>query len=245
MRDKQEECPLWVEDLSVWYHTKSVLSRIDYQAPAQGLIAIIGPNGAGKTTFLKSLLELVPKQTGRVLIFGEPLGRQYHRIAYVPQRECVDWDFPISAVEVVTMGLYGKIGWFRRVGHSDRLKAYQALAEVGMEHCAQSQIGALSGGQQQRIFLARALVQEADLYLMDEPFAGIDAVTECAVADLLKTLQQRGKTVLCVHHNLQTARAYFDHGLILNRVKIAQGPLEEILTPEILHQAYWGETHHQ
>ena len=233
--------PLLVENLNVAYSGKHVLSQVSYQAPERGLIAVIGPNGAGKTTFLKSLLGLVPKQSGRVLIFGEPFSRQYRRIAYVPQRESVDWDFPISVLEVVMMGLYGKIGWFGRIKRKDRAQAYQALAEVRMEDYAHRQIGALSGGQQQRVFLARALVQDADLYLMDEPFGGIDAAAEQTIADRLKNLQSRGKTVLCVHHNLQTAQAYFDHGLILNRVAIAQGPLDRILTPEILHQAYWGK----
>ena len=232
---------LLVEDLSVRYGSKEVLSKITYRAPERGLIAIIGPNGAGKTTFLKSLLELAPRESGRVLFFGRSLVSQYGRIAYVPQRESVDWDFPITALEVVLMGRYGKIGWFGRIRPYDREKAYQALEEMGMTDCAQSQIGALSGGQRQRIFLARALAQESDLYLMDEPFGGIDAVSEATVARLLRRLQRQGKTVLCVHHNLETAAVYFDHVLILNRVMIAQGPVTQTLTPEVLHQAYWGQ----
>lgn len=232
--------PLAVSGLTVSYNRKPVLWNVDYVAPAGGRIAIIGPNGAGKSTFIKAVLGLVPRLAGEVTVFGGSVASQRGLIGYVPQRESVDWDFPASALDVVAMGLYGKIGWGRPVRRRHRELARGHLAQVGMADFADRQIGQLSGGQQQRVFLARALAQDAQLYLMDEPFAGVDAATERAIVDILRDLDRRGKTVICVHHDLQTAADYFDHALILNLRKIADGPMAIAFTPESLQAAYGG-----
>ena len=233
--------PLDVEGLTVAYNGKPVLWNIDYRAPQGSRIAIIGPNGAGKTTFLKTILGLLHPLSGTVRFFGLPIKHQRSRIAYVPQRESVDWDFPASVLDVVLMGLYGKMKWFGSIKPYHRLRALNALDQLNMKSLAGCQIGQLSGGQQQRVFLCRALVQDADLYLMDEPFAGIDAATEQVIADMFKTLQRQGKTILCVHHDLHTVYEYFDHVLILNRRKINDGPIEQSLRPDLLYIAYEGK----
>src|SRR5689334_16086610 len=188
--------PLCIHDMTVAYHRKPVLWDVDYDAPAGKLIAIVGPNGAGKSTLIKAVLELVPRASGEVRFFGEPYRKARSRVAYVPQRSSVDWDFPVSALQVVAMGLYGRIGWFRPVTRAWKEKALQALRRVGMADYAHRQISQLSGGQQQRVFLARALAQDADLYLMDEPFAGVDAATERAIVAVLWELRGAGKTAL-------------------------------------------------
>jgi manganese/zinc/iron transport system ATP- binding protein len=233
--------PLSIHDMTVAYHRKPVLWDIDYNAPASQLIAIVGPNGSGKTTLIKAVLDLVPKVSGRVLIFGEAYGKQRSRVGYVPQRESVDWDFPISAQQVVAMGLYHKIGWFRPVTRQFRQAALEALDRVGMADFAQRQISQLSGGQQQRVFLARALAQDADLYLMDEPFAGVDAATERAIVAILHELRSAGKTVLAVHHDLPTVPEYFDHVLLLNMRLVACGPVNEVFTHDNLRKTYGGK----
>ncbi|WP_119680057.1 metal ABC transporter ATP-binding protein [Indioceanicola profundi] len=230
--------PLAVRNLSVAYHRQPVLRDVTWAAPAGGLIAVIGPNGAGKSTFLKTCLGLVPKLSGTVEVYGRPLSRQRRLIGYVPQRESVDWDFPISALEVVAMGRYGMIGWCRRVSKAHREAAMAALDRVGMADFAHRQIGQLSGGQQQRVFLARALAQEAQLYFMDEPLAGVDARTEEAVLAVLKDLDAQGRTVICVHHDLQTVASTFDHVLMLNGRLIAAGTVADTLTEENLRLAY-------
>ncbi len=203
-------------------------------------MAIVGPNGAGKTTFIKALLDLVPRAAGQVRIFGAPYAERRHLVAYVPQRGSVDWDFPTNVLDVVMMGLYGRLGWFRRPGRAERAQAMQALDQVGMTAFATRQISQLSGGQQQRVFLARALVQDAQIYLMDEPFQGVDATTERAIIELLRTLRAQGKTVLVVHHDLQTVPEYFDQVMLLNVYKIASGPVENVFTEDNLRLTYGG-----
>ncbi len=233
--------PLSIHDMTVAYHRKPVLWDIDYDAPAGKLVAIIGPNGAGKSTLINAVLNLVPKASGEVRIFGKPYTRQRGRVGYVPQRESVDWDFPVNALDVVLMGMYRRIGWFRRITRRYRLLAMEALDRVGMADYAKRQISQLSGGQQQRVFLARALAQDADLYLMDEPFAGVDAATERAIVEILRDLRSRGKTTLVVHHDLQTVNDYFDHVVLLNMRLIVSGPTDEVFTRENLRKTYGGK----
>lgn len=235
-----ENAPLSIHDMTVAYHRKPVLWDIDLDIPEGKLVGIIGPNGAGKSTLIKATLDLIPRASGQVTIYGKPYKKQRHLVAYVPQRESVDWDFPVSALDVVAMGLYGKLGWFRRVGKKEKELAREALDRVGMADFADRQISQLSGGQQQRVFLARALVQDATIYFMDEPFAGVDAATEKAIVTLLSTLRSEGKTVLVVHHDLQTINEYFDHLLMLNMRVVAIGPTKEVFTEENLRKTYGG-----
>ncbi len=235
------EAALSVHDMTVAYQRKPVLWDIDLDLPAGQLIGIVGPNGAGKSTLIKSVLNLIPRASGRILVFGKPYAEQREMVAYVPQRESVDWDFPVSALDVVAMGLYGKIGWFRRVGKAQKALARDALDRVGMVEYADRQIRQLSGGQQQRVFLARALVQDAPLTLMDEPFAGVDAATEKAIVTLLGTLRSAGKTVVVIHHDLQTIREYFDYLVMLNMRIVAAGPTAEVFNEENLRKTYGGK----
>ena len=232
--------PLSIHDMTVAYQRKPVLWDIDLDLPVGKLIGIMGPNGAGKSTLIKASLDLIPRASGRVHIFGKPYKEQRHLVAYVPQRESVDWDFPVNALDVVTMGLYGKLGWFRRVGKAEKGLALEALEQVGMAEYANRQIRQLSGGQQQRVFLARALVQDAPVTFMDEPFAGVDAATEKAIVSLLESLRNAGKTVVVVHHDLQTIAEYFDHLVMLNMRVVAAGPTEEVFTEENLRKTYGG-----
>ena len=229
-----------VTDLTVAYREKPVLWDIDLDVPEAVLMAIVGPNGAGKSTLLKSILGLVPAAAGRVRIYGRSYEEQRRLVGYVPQRGSVDWDFPTSALDVVMMGLYGRLGWIRRPGREERALALASLDKVGMADLAGRQISQLSGGQQQRVFLARALVQDAQIYFMDEPFAGVDATTERAIIDLLRDLRATGKTVIVVHHDLQTLEEYFDWVMLLNVRRIASGPIEEVFTEENLRRAYGG-----
>ncbi|GIV61396.1 MAG: manganese ABC transporter ATP-binding protein [Rhodothermaceae bacterium] len=229
-----------VRDLTVAYRDKPVLWDVDLEVPPGVLMAIVGPNGAGKTTLIKAILGLVKPAAGEVLIYGEPYEKQRDKVAYVPQRGSVDWDFPTSVLDVVMMGLYGKLGWFRRPGRRERALAMEALEKVGMAAFARRQISQLSGGQQQRVFLARALVQDALVYFMDEPFQGVDATTERAIIDLLRDLRARGKTVVVVHHDLQTVPEYFDAVMLLNVRCIASGPVSEVFTEENLRLTYGG-----
>jgi len=227
-------------DLTVAYHTRPVLWDVDLSLPEGKLVAIVGPNGAGKSTLLKATLDLVPLSSGFVRVFGKHYQKTRGRVAYVPQRESVDWDFPSTVLDVVMMGRYGRMGWFRRPSAEDREAAMDALTKVGMDSYADRQISRLSGGQQQRTFLARALVQDADLYLMDEPFAGVDAVTERAIIAILRELRSTGRTVVCVHHDLQTVPEYFDWVVLLNMRLIAAGPIDEAFTTENLNRTYGG-----
>lgn len=235
------EIPLAIHDLTVAYHRKPVLWDLELNIPEGKLIGIVGPNGAGKSTLLKACLDLIPKTSGEVLIYGKPYEEQRDLIAYVPQRESVDWDFPVSALDVVAMGTYRKLGWFKRVGKAQLDQAREALEKVGIGHLADRQISQLSGGQQQRVFLARALVQDAEIYLMDEPFAAVDAATEQAIIELLQELNARGKTVLCVHHDLATVSRYFNHLVLLNMRIVASGATPETFTRENLQKTYGGK----
>lgn len=231
---------LYVTDLTVAYHEKPVLWDIDLEVPTGVLMAIVGPNGAGKTTLLKAVLGLLKPAAGQVAIFDKPYREQRKLVGYVPQRGSVDWDFPTNVLDVVMMGRYGSLGWFRRAGSAERALALQALEKVGMAAYAERQISQLSGGQQQRVFLARALVQDAEIYFMDEPFQGVDATTERAIIALLQELRAAGKTVIAVHHDLQTVPEYFDWAMLLNVRKIASGPVDEIFNEENLRQTYGG-----
>jgi manganese/zinc/iron transport system ATP- binding protein len=235
------ELPLAIRDLTVAYHRKPVLWDVNLELPAGRLAGVIGPNGAGKSTLIKAVLDLVPSAGGEVLVFGKPYRKNRHRVGYVPQRESVDWDFPVSALDVVTMGLYGQIGWCRPVTRRHRRTALEALDRVGIAELANRQISHLSGGQQQRTFLARALVQDADLYLMDEPFAAVDAATERAIVDILHELRRAGKTMVVVHHDLQTVPQYFDHVILLNMRVVASGPTRETFTTANLQKTYGGK----
>lgn len=229
---------LEVHDATVAYHRRPVLWDVDLEIQGPGLVGVIGPNGAGKSTLIKAILGLVPLASGRVEAFGRPVDEVRKRIGYVPQRESVDWDFPISVLDVALMGTYGRLGWFRRPGRAEREWARECLDRVGLAKLADRQIGQLSGGQQQRTFLARALAQRADLYFMDEPMAGVDAATEAVVFELLRDLRDAGKTVVVVHHDLRTVARYFDEVAILNVRLVAAGPTESTFTPENLTRAY-------
>ncbi|MBL9001266.1 MAG: metal ABC transporter ATP-binding protein [Phycisphaerae bacterium] len=229
-----------VHDVTVAYHRRPVLWDVDVLIPRGRLVAVVGPNGAGKSTLLKAVLGLVPLASGRVEIFGRDLRNARGLLGYVPQRESVDWDFPVSAADVVLMGRYGRLGWIRRPGPEDRAAAETALRKVGMIEFAHRQISQLSGGQQQRVFLARALAQDAALYLMDEPFAGVDASTERAIVDVLREMRAAGKTVVAVHHDLQTVPEYFDHVVMLNMRLVAAGPVADVFTRENLLKTYGG-----
>lgn len=234
------ETPLSIEQLTVAYQKKPVLREISFSIPEGKLIGIVGPNGAGKSTLIKAALGLIPKVTGEVTIYGKRYTEQRKLVGYVPQRESVDWDFPTSALDVVMMGRYGHLGWFRRPGAKERQIAMECLEKVGMADFAGRQISQLSGGQQQRIFLARALAQDARLYFMDEPFAGVDAATEKAIITLLNELKKQGKTVLVVHHDLATVKEYFDWVMLLNVKLMGIGPTKDIFTKGNLQETYGG-----
>lgn len=233
--------PLSVRDLTVAYHRKPVLWDVELDIPRGKLVGVVGPNGAGKTTLIKAVMDLCPRVSGRVDVFGKPYRKSRGQIGYVPQRESVDWDFPVNVLDVVTMGCYNQIGWCRPVTHRQRELARAALQRVGIAELADRQISQLSGGQQQRTFLARALVQQADLYMLDEPFAAVDASTEKAIVRLLQELRATGKTALVVHHNLQTVPEYFDYVLMMNMRVVAFGPTEEVFTEENLRKTYGGK----
>ena len=239
--DGPARAPLWINDMTVAYHRKPVLWNVDLTLPEGRLIAIIGPNGAGKSTLIKAVLGLVPLASGAVSIYGKPYDAQRRLVGYVPQRESVDWDFPVNALDVVAMGLYRSIGWFRPVTRRHRKKALAELEKVGMAPYAYRQISQLSGGQQQRVFLARALAQDAQVYFMDEPFAGVDVATERAIIALLKDLKSAGKTCIVVHHDLQTVPTYFDHVVLLNMRVVAEGPTQTVFTEENLKKTYGGK----
>jgi len=240
MTDETQLSAVDVADLTVAYRDKPVLWDVDLQVPQGVLMAIVGPNGAGKTTFIKAVLGLLRPVAGRTLIFGKPYQQQRRMVGYVPQRGSVDWDFPTSVLDVVMMGRYGRLGWLRRPRREDRELALEALEKVGMARFAERQISQLSGGQQQRTFLARALVQAAQIYFMDEPFQGVDATTERAIVDLLKELRAAGKSVIVVHHDLQTVPEYFDWVMLLNVRRIAAGPVGNVFTEENLRLTYGG-----
>jgi len=235
-----QESILDIHDVTVAYHRKPVLWDVDLNLTTPSLVGIVGPNGAGKSTLIKAILGLVPLAGGQVRVFGQPLDVVRRRVGYVPQRESVDWDFPVSVLDVVLMGTYGRLGWFRRPGKAEREWALQCLDHVGLANLSRQQIGQLSGGQQQRAFLARALAQRADLYFMDEPMAGVDAATERVVFSLLRELREQGKTVLVVHHDLRTVPQYFEQVVLLNVRLVASGPTATTFTPDNLQKTYGG-----
>jgi manganese/zinc/iron transport system ATP- binding protein len=230
--------PLFVSNLTVQYGGRRALENFSWTAPERGLVAIVGPNGAGKSTLLKAVLGLVPKADGNAGVFGKPVSEQRDVIAYVPQRASVDWDFPATAADVVAMGLYRKIGWLKPVRANDRADARKYLDMVRLGEYADRQIGALSGGQQQRVFLARALAQQAKLFLLDEPFAGVDAVTEGVMTGVFRDLREAGALVVCVHHDLSSVKDIFDHVVLLNRQLIASGPVTTTFTPDNIACTY-------
>ena len=232
--------PLEIHDLTVAYHKRPVLWGVDVEVPAGQLVGVIGPNGAGKSTLIKAAMGLLPVSSGWVKVFGQPVKDNLRRVGYVPQRESVDWDFPVSVMDVVLMGRYGHLGLFNRPRKEDREIARECLEKVKVLPYADRQISNLSGGQQQRVFLARALAQESDLYFMDEPFAGVDAATEAAIVTILQELKDQGKTLLVVHHDLPTAKTYFDSLLLLNMRVVAFGPTEEVFNYDLLQSTYGG-----
>ena len=239
--NKNSAPPIEVHDLTVAYRKKPVLWDIDFSLPEGQLIGMVGPNGAGKSTLIKAIMGLLPLSSGFVKIYGKPLETQRELIGYVPQRESVDWDFPTDALDVVTMGRYGKLSLFGRPSKEDKEIAMDALEKVGLADFARRQISQLSGGQQQRVFLARALAQDAVIYLMDEPFSGVDAATEKAIIELLGELKDKGKTLLVVHHDLNTVAEYFDWVMLLNLRLIKLGPVKEIFNNENLKTTYGGK----
>jgi manganese/zinc/iron transport system ATP- binding protein len=237
----RETCAIEVHNLTTTYGGAPVLWDIDFELPAGHIIGIIGPNGSGKTTLLKTIMGLLPASSGYVKIFDKDLEQIRHKIAYVPQRESVDWDFPASVFDIVMMGRYRKNNLFKRTNKTDLEIVLQSIEKVGLTKYKDRQIAQLSGGQQQRVFIARALAQKADIYLMDEPFVGVDAATENSILKLLKEMRDLGKTVLIIHHDLQTVSDYFDYLVLLNTRLIAKGTPQEVLTEENLTNAYGGQ----
>ena len=238
MNNTSANAAIQIDDLTVAYDYKPVLWDIDLIVPEGVLMAIVGPNGAGKSTLIKSVLGIIKPIAGSVQVFGKPYGKQVDKVAYVPQKGSVDWDFPTVALDVVMMGTYGSLGWIKRPGPKEKKMALEALEKVGMLEFRDRQISQLSGGQQQRIFLARALVQNAAIYLMDEPFQGVDATTEKAIINILKELREQGKTLIVVHHDLQTVPEYFDWVTFLNVKGIASGPVKDIFNDDNLTKTY-------
>ncbi|AWE07838.1 manganese ABC transporter ATP-binding protein [Lysinibacillus sp. 2017] len=232
---------LKVENLAVAYDKKKVLQNVNISVPTGHLTAIIGPNGAGKSTLLKAILNQLPNKVGRVEILGKVFSPKSLIVGYVPQRNAVDWDFPTTAIDIVLMGRYGHRGLFKRITNEDKKQALAALTSVGMQDFAERSIGQLSGGQQQRVFLARALAQNAEVYFLDEPFAGVDAATEKTIIDILKRLKAEGKSIFVVHHDLQTVKDYFDYTILLNKTIITSGATEDVFTVDQLQKTYGGK----
>jgi manganese/zinc/iron transport system ATP- binding protein len=235
---ERQKIAIAVDDLTVAYNYKPVLWDIDLSIPEGVLMAIVGPNGAGKSTLIKAILGIIDPIAGSVSIYGKPYDKQRKLVGYVPQKGSVDWDFPTTAIDVVLMGTYGSLGWIKRPGRKERKIALESLEKVGMLSFKDRQINQLSGGQQQRVFLARALAQDAAIYFMDEPFQGVDATTEITIINILKELRKAGKTVVVVHHDLQTVPEYFDWVTFLNVKKIATGPVKEIFNDDNLTKTY-------
>lgn len=229
-----------LRNVTVSYDRKPAIRSVSVDLPAGERIAIVGPNGAGKSTLIKAVVGLVAMDSGQIRVHGEPIERVRQRVAYVPQRGVIDWDFPVLVRDVVIMGRFGRIGWFRRPGKADRSIAADALERVGMTEFAERQIGQLSGGQQQRVFVARALAQEADVLLLDEPFVGVDAATEGAIFGLLDDARGEGKTVVVVNHDLGAVSRHFELVLLLNGRVVAFGPPEQVLLPDTLRRTYGG-----
>ncbi|MEM1264400.1 MAG: metal ABC transporter ATP-binding protein [Pseudomonadota bacterium] len=225
-------------NLSVAYRDDPVLRHVDFWVPTGSVMGIVGPNGAGKSTLIKAMLGLVTPLAGTTAFFGQSLDAVRNRVGYMPQSASVDWDFPITVIDLAVMGTYGRLGWLRRPGTSERARALAALEQTGMQDVANRQIGELSGGQRQRAFLARALVQAPDLYLMDEPFQGIDAKSQQAMIEVLRDLSAAGKTVVVVHHHLGSVLEFCDHVTLLNKSVVAIGPGEAVFTKENIRATY-------
>lgn len=226
------------ENLSVAYAAKPVLRSIDFEVPVGVVMGIVGPNGAGKSTLIKAMLGLVRPLTGSAEFYGGPLRKARRRVGYMPQSTSVDWDFPTTVLDVVTMGTYGGLGWIRRPGKKERGRAREAIDQVGISDLERRQIGELSGGQRQRVFLARALAQAPDLFFMDEPFQGVDAKSQNAIVRVLHELRASGKTIVIVHHDLATVRNYCDYVTLLNGAIVSSGPVDETFTRENIRTAY-------
>ncbi len=224
--------------LSVAYREALVLKDVDFSVPPGVIMAIVGPNGAGKSTLMKAMLGLIPTTNGSVRFFGRPFQEVRSRIGYIPQHASVDWDFPTTVFDAVLMGTYGSLGWFRRPGKHERQLSWAALEQTGMAHLARRQIGELSGGERQRTFLARALVQDADLYLMDEPLQGVDALSKHAILAVMRGLRQRGKTLVMVHHDPSTVRQLCDWVTLVNKGVVATGPVEDTFSESNVRRAY-------
>ena len=220
-----------IKNLTVAYGENIALENFNLDIEVGSLMALVGPNGAGKSTLIKTILKFLKQITGEIKINGKSL-------AYVPQRNSVDWDFPTTLFDVVEMGCYGRVGLFKRVNKEEKVKVLKAIEQVGMLEFKDRQISELSGGQQQRTFIARALVQEADIYLMDEPFQGVDSTTEKSIVNILKKLKSEGKTLIIVHHDLQTVPTYFETVTFINKNVIASGKIKEVFTQENIDMAY-------
>jgi manganese/zinc/iron transport system ATP- binding protein len=227
-----------VTDLTVSYDKKPVLWDVKFSVPKGALVAVIGPNGAGKSTLIQSIMGFVSPNSGKIRFFGKPIKEFYKKIAYVGQRASIDWDFPITVIEVLEMGIYGKLGWFKRPSKLDKKRVEEVLEQIGLKELASRQISELSGGQQQRLFIGRALLQDADIYFLDEPFQGIDVRAEMLIVEILKDLSKKGKTLFVVHHDLNTVESYFDYAILLNMRLIAAGPLKEVFKKENLLKAF-------
>jgi manganese/zinc/iron transport system ATP- binding protein len=232
---------LETHNLSISYRGKPVLQGVDLAIRSGTLTGLMGPNGAGKSTLLKTIIGELRPDSGWTKVLGHPLNKVLGRVGYVPQRESIDWDFPVSVLDVALMGTAHDLGWFGRPGKAHRKRAMEALEQTGMADLANRRIGELSGGQQQRAFLARALAQDAEIYLMDEPFAGVDAATERAIIAVLGQMRDAGKTVVVVHHDLRTAMGYFDELVLLNLRVVAHGRADVVMRREILEKAYGGK----
>lgn len=227
-----------VEDLTIAYYSKPVVWDVDLNIKKGKLTAILGPNGAGKSTLLKAMLNLIPISSGKISFFGKPYKEFRKNISYVPQSESVDWDFPTDVLDVVMMGTYGKLGWIKRAGKKEKELSLEALKKLGMEEYVDRQISDLSGGQQQRVFLSRALVQDSEIYFLDEPLKGVDAKTEKEIMRILKELRDSGKTIVVVHHDLRTVEEYFDDVVLLNKLVVASGSVKDVFTEENINKAY-------
>jgi manganese/zinc/iron transport system ATP- binding protein len=231
-----------VKNLTVAYDAQPVLWDIDLSIRQQVVMGLVGPNGAGKSTLLKSILGLTPKLAGEVLVLGKPFESNRKQISYVPQRSAIDWDFPTTVLDLVMMGTYGRLGWFRRPGKKERADSMAALDKLSMQEFANRQISELSGGQQQRAFLARAFVQDAPIYFLDEPFAGVDVPTEREIVALLHELRDSGKTIVVVQHDLKTVETYLDQVTLINQQVVASGDVADVFNDEAIDQAYRSET---
>lgn len=240
---KEEEYPLIINDLWAFYEKNPVIHHINLTVPPGKIVGIIGPNGAGKSTLIKAIMGLMPKTRGEVKIYGKPFSKALKKVGYMPQREMIDWDFPVNVFDVVMMGRYKHLGLLKRPRHEDKEKVIECLKKVDLLEFKDRQIGNLSGGQQQRVFLARALAQESDIYFMDEPFAGVDAKTEKAIISVLAELSELGKTLVVIHHDLATVRNHFDYIVLINRQIIKAGPTKEVFTIENLERTYEGNLH--